>query len=148
MAATLQQILLGPDTEPKVIEDCYTVIDQELSDKSGVSATGLKLGYKTVTSFAPGYFRKTLEDMLPKIVDKLEPYWADFNTAGGSDFGDYLTKRGDEVSESLLSVTDDMATVSNRPTIIKAYRALRGGARKHVEAALPRVGGLVQKYAS
>ena len=148
MAATLQQILLAPDTYPKVVEDCYTVINQELSDKSGVSATALKLGYKTVTSFAPGYFRKTLDDMLPQIVDKLEPYWADFNAEGGSGFGDYLAKRGDEVSESLLSVTDGMAEVSKRPTIIKAYRALRGGARKHVEAALPRVGDLVQKYAA
>jgi hypothetical protein len=148
MAATLQQVLLAPDTKPKVIADCYTVIDQELSDKSGVSAAALKLGYKTVTSFAPGYLRDTLEDMLPQIVDKLEPYWADFNTAGGSEFGDYLAKRGGDVSESLLSLTDGMAAVSKRPTIIKAYRAVRGGAVKHVEAALPRVGELVQKYAS
>jgi len=86
--------------------------------------------------------------MLPQIVDKLEPYWADFNTSGGAEFGDYLAKRGDEVSESLLSVTDGMAAVSNRPTIIKAYRTVRGGAAKHVEAALPRLGALVLKYAA
>ena len=52
------------------------------------------------------------------------------------------------MSEALLSVTDGMAEVSNRPTIIKAYRALRGGALKHVQAALPRLGDLVQKYAA
>jgi hypothetical protein len=80
-------------------------------------------------------------------VDKLEPYWADFNASGGAEFGDYLAKRGEEVSEALLSVTDALAALSGRQVIIKAYRAVRGSAAKHVQAALPRVGDLVLKYA-
>ena len=147
MAATLQQILLAPDTQPKVIADCYTLIQQEVSDMSGVSGTAVKLAYKTVTSFAAGHVRYMVESLLPHMVDKLEPYWADFSTSGGSGFGDYLAKRGDEVSEALLSVTDARAAASNRPTIIRAYRTVRGSAAKHVEAALPRVGDLVLKYA-
>jgi len=148
MAATLQEILLAPDTKPKVITDCFTLIEQEVSDKSGVSGTAVKLGYKTVASFAPGYLHDTLADLLPDIVAKLEPYWVDFSTSGGSGFGDYLAKRSEEVSEALLSVTDAVAKASERPTIIKAYRAVRGSAAKHVEAALPRVGDLVLKYAA
>jgi hypothetical protein len=147
MAATLQEILLTPDAQPKVLVDCQTLIDQEIADKSGAPGTAIKLAYKTATSFAPGYFRRTLEDMLPQIADKLEPYWADFSTSGGSEFGDYLSKHGPEVAEDLLSLTDQIATVSKRSTIIKAYRAARGSAAKHVEAALPRVGDLVMKYA-
>jgi hypothetical protein len=148
MGATLREILLTPDTEPKVIADTLTLIDQELSDKSGVSAAALKLAYKTVTSFAPGYFQNTLRDLLPQVADSLQPFWTDFNTAGGSEFGDYLAKRGDEVSEALLSVTDTMRENSKRPTVVKAYNAVRGNARKHIEAALPRLGDLVMKYAS
>jgi hypothetical protein len=148
MAATLQEILLTPDTQPKVIEDCFTVIEQELSDKSGVSGAALKLAYKTVSSFAPGYFRTTVEEMLPHMVDKLEPFWADFSAAGGSEFGDYLAKRGEEVSESLLSITDAMAASSKRPAVVKAYNTVRGSARKNVEAALPRVGDMIMKYAA
>ena len=86
--------------------------------------------------------------MLPHMVDKLEPYWADFSTSGGAEFGDYLGKRGEEVSEALLSLTDAMAASSARPTIIKAYRAVRGGAAKHIQAALPQVGDLVQRHAA
>jgi hypothetical protein len=148
MAATLQEILLAPDVRPKVLADCQTLIDQEIADKSGASGAAIKLAYKTATSFASGYFRKTLEDMLPQILDRLEPYWADFSASGGSEFGDYLSKRGQEVSEDLLSLTDQIATVSKRPTIIKAYRAIRGSAAKHVEAALPRVGDLAMRYAA
>jgi hypothetical protein len=148
MAATLQEILLAPDIQPQVMTDCKTLIDQEISDKSGVSGTAVKVAYKTVTSFAPGYFHDQLADMLPLIVAKLEPYWADFSTSGGSEFGDYLAKRGEEVAEALLSVTDGLATLSERPMILKAYRAVRNSAAKHVEAALPRVGDLVLKYAA
>ena len=148
MAATLQQILLGPDTEPQVIDDCYTLIKQEVSDMSGISGAAVKVAYKTVTTFLPGHVRHMVGVMLPELVDKLEPYWADFGTAGGSEFGDYLAKRGGEVSESLLSVSDARAASSERPTIIKAYKTVRGNAAKHVEAALPRVGTLVQKYAT
>ncbi len=148
MAATLQQTLLGPDTEPQVIADCYTLIQQEVSDMSGISGTAVKLAYATVTTFIPGHIRYMVGVLLPDMVDKLEPYWEDFSTSGGSEFGDYLAKRGDEVSEALLSVSDARAAGSGRPTIIKAYRTVRGSAAKHVEAALPRVGALVQKYAA
>ena len=51
-------------------------------------------------------------------------------------------------SEALLSVTDARAETSERPTILKAYRAVRGGAAKHVVAALPNVSSLVHEYAA
>ena len=46
----------------------------------------------------------------------------------------YLAKRSGEVSQALLSVTDARAAASDRPTIIKAYRSVRGMAVKQVEA--------------
>jgi hypothetical protein len=146
MAATLQEILLTPDTQPQVTADCLTLIKQEVSAKSGVSGTAVKLAYKTVNAFASGYLQSMVETLLPEMVAKLEPYWADFNASGASEFGDYLVKRGDEVSEALLEVTDGLAAKSTRRTILKAYRSVRGGAAKHVTAALPAVGALVQKY--
>jgi hypothetical protein len=148
MPATLSQILLAPDTQPHVVADCVNLIKQEVSGKSGISGTAVKLAYKTVNTFASGYLRHAVESLLPDMVAELEPYWADFTTSGASGFGDYLVKRGGEVSEALLSVTDARAKTSRRPTILKAYGAVRGGAAKHVAAALPAVGSLVQKYAS
>jgi hypothetical protein len=148
MAATLQEILLAPDTQPQVIADCLRLIDDEISEKSGISGAAVKLAYKTVKAFAPGHVQHMVKSLLPDLVDKLEPYWQDFNSSGGSEFGDYLAKRGNEVAEALLSVTDARAARSSRPTIIKAYKSVRGGAVKNVEAALPRVGDLVVKYAS
>ncbi len=147
MAATLHEMLLTPDRQPQAVADVQALVEQELAGKSGISATALKVAYKAVTAFAPGYYQETIESMLPDMADRLQPFWADFAVSGGAEFGDYLSKRPEEVSEALLSVTDDMATRSQRPAILKAYKAVRGGAAKHIEPALPNLGAMVQKYA-
>jgi hypothetical protein len=148
MADTLHDILLAPDTEPAVVADCLKLIEQEVAGKSGVSGTAVKLAYKAANAFASGYLQTKVEQLIPQMVDRLEPFWADFMASGAAGFGDYLVKRGDEVSEALLSVTDERAERCRKPTILKAYRTVRGGAAKHVTAALPNLGALVQRYAA
>jgi len=148
MTATLQQTLLAPETEPQVVADCQALIEQQVSGMSGISGTAVKVAYKTVLTLASGHIQYMVQTLLPRMTEELEPYWADFSASGSAEFGDYLAKRGNEVSESLLSVTDARAAASERPTIIKAYRAVRGNAAKHVVAALPDVGALVQKHAA
>jgi hypothetical protein len=148
MAATLQETLLAPDIRPKVVADCQTLIEQEVSDKSGISGAAIKLAYKTVTAFASGIVHDAVDSLLPEMLEKLEPFWAEFSADGGSGFGDFLAKRGDEVSEALLSVTDARAEASTRAPIKKAYSTVRPSGVKNVEAALPRLGALVQKYAA
>ncbi|MBV9095837.1 MAG: hypothetical protein JO132_18535 [Streptosporangiaceae bacterium] len=148
MAAALRKVLFAPEIKPQVIADCRALVEQELSAKSGVSAAAVKLAYKVVTAFAPGYYQSTLEKLLPDMADQLDPFWADFSVSGGSEFGDYLAKRGDEVAQALLAVTDGMAAGSRKPAVVKAYKSVRGGAGKHIQAALPNLGALVQKYAA
>ena len=143
----LHEILLAPDTQPEVVADCQQLIAQEVAGTSGVSGAAVKLAYKTASTFAPGYLQSRVEALLPELVAELEPYWADFAATGAADFGDYLAKRGDEVSAALLSVSDARARNSGRAVIVKAYGTVRGSAAKHITAALPAVGAMVQKYA-
>lgn len=144
--ATLQELLLVPENAPRLIADTQALVDNEISSK-GITAAPLKAAYKAVTSFAPGYLQEAISAMLPPMIIQLEPYWADFTTSGGADFGDYLAKRGPEVSESLLAVTDNMAHNSSRGAVVKAYQMVRGSAGKNIESALPALGAMVQKYA-
>jgi hypothetical protein len=149
MSTALQEILLTPDRLPSVVADCEKLVDQEVADLSGVSGAAIKVAYKSVSRFAHDHLHYTVASKLPRMVAQLEPYWADFNAAGGSDFGDYLTKHSDKVTSDLLSVTDASAAgPTARPLVVKAYSAVRGHAAKHVAASLPRVGALVNKYNS
>jgi hypothetical protein len=144
--ATLQE-MLTPEVEPRFVADCRALIDGEVDGKSGVSGTAVKAAYKVAATFAPGYYTETIRTILPDMLDALEPFWADFLESGTADFGDYLVKHGDEASVALLSVTDAMADVSGRAAIVKAYKMVRAGANRNIEAALPALGALLQHYA-
>src|ERR1700728_1769762 len=119
MTATLQQMLLAPEVQPRVVADCQALVNQELASK-GIAATPIKVAYKAVTAFAPGYYDQTVTNMLPSMAFQLEPFWADFCASGGSEFGDYLVKHADEVTEALLSITDGMAGAASGRTIVQA----------------------------
>jgi hypothetical protein len=145
--ATLSDAMLRPDVFPHVVADCQALVDNEVAAKGGLSGTALKVAYKAVKSFAPGYYETALKNMVPLFVDRLEPYWINFQASGGGHFGDYLASRGQQVAESLLSVTDQMASTSHRAMVVKAYNGVRGGAAKNIEVALPNLGAMIQKYA-
>jgi len=148
MVSNLLELSDNPVTRASLVKDCQALVEQELANKSGISAGAVKLAYKAVTSFAPGYYAETVNIMVPSMLEQLQPFWTDFQVAGGGSFGDYLAKRSDEVTPALLKVTDDMAGSSERAAVVKAYSTVRGGASKHIEAALPNVGALVEKYAA
>ena len=143
MAETLQEILLAPDVRPNVVADGVTLVNEEVADKGLI----IKGAYKTVTAFASGIIHDAVETLLPDMLVKLQPFWAEFNANGGGNFGDFLVARGEDASEALLSVTDERAKNSERAPIRKAYNAVRPSGVKNVEAALPRLGALVQKHA-
>ncbi|MBM2618386.1 hypothetical protein JIG36_22765 [Actinoplanes sp. LDG1-06] len=148
MVSNLLDLSANPATKEAIVKDAQALVESELANKSGISAGAVKLAYKAVTSFAPGYYVETLNILVPSMLEALQPFWADFQVAGGGSFGDYLVKRQDEVTPALLKVTDDMAHSSEKAVVVKAYNTVRGGAAKHIEAALPALGGLVEKYAA
>jgi len=146
---TVPETLLAPETRPRVIADCEKLVDKEVADMSGVTGTAVRLAYKTVHTFDSGHIPAMIGTILPNVAEALQPYWASFaaNPAvSGGDFGAYLASREDEVAESLLAITDSRQRASSRPTIVKAYKTVRGSAVKHVKAALPALGQLVQCY--
>src|SRR5258708_39100351 len=118
--ATLSDAMLRPDVFPHVIADCQVLVDQEVSAKSGLSATAVKIAYKAVTSFAPGYYENALTRMVPLFVDRLEPYWTNFLASGGGHFGDYLARPGAQVPESVLSVPAPPASTPSQAVGLRA----------------------------
>lgn len=145
---TLQETLLAPGIRPQVVADCETLVEHEVSDMSGVTGTAVRLAYKTVRTFDAGHIRAMIETILPSVAEALQPYWDKFSAepAGTGDFAGYLASHEDEVAEALLAITDSRQRASSRATIVKAYKTVRGSAVKHVKAALPALGALVQKY--
>ncbi|WP_116042918.1 DUF6918 family protein [Amycolatopsis palatopharyngis] len=148
MAETLKEILLDSSRRPAVVTDLQTLVDEEVSEKGGVSGAVVKTGHAAVKKIKPGIIGSAVDSLLDDFTAALEPFYADFKASGGNDFGAYLSGRSSEAADALLNVTDSRAEQSSRDSIKKVYSKLRPQGKKNVEEALPRLGNLIDKHAA
>lgn len=139
---TLSEILLSPERRDQVTDDCVALVDAEVGDKKGVSGFAIKAGYKAVSSVRPGFIRNVVYDLLPSFADALNPLYqeADGNVAA------HIKSNPDRAADALLSVTDARAARADRGVVKSTYDKLRGVAKKHVAAAVPRLADIVEKH--
>ena len=106
----------------------------------------MKAGYKLVQGVKPGFVRNVVQTLLPEFAAALDPVREEALSRGESVSG-YFQSHSQEIAEALLAVTDGRAARSDHGSVKGAYGKLRGSARKNVEAAVPGLGQIVEKYA-
>jgi hypothetical protein len=57
-----------------------------------------------------------------------------------------LTARSDDVAEDLLTVTDERAARTKHKTAGKLYSKMRPTAKRNVSAAIPKLGGVMERH--
>jgi hypothetical protein len=144
---TLKEIMLVPGNRPKVVADCTTLVQEEVDSKGGLSGLAIKAAYAVVKAVKPGFIGEAIDHMLDDFVGKLEPFWADAQ-AKNEPVGALMTGRAGEVADALLAISDGRAARAKNATAKKAYEKLRPTGKKHVEAAVPRLGRMIAKYTS
>jgi hypothetical protein len=144
--STLTEILLAPGNRPKVVVDCNRLIDEEVDSKGGLSGLAVKGAYALVKAVKPGFVSEAVDGMIDDFVKRLEPFYAAAQ-AKNEPIGPAMNARAGEVAEALLAISDERAQRSKNGSLKKAYEKLRPTGKKHVEAAVPRIGRLIAKYA-
>lgn len=104
----------------------------------------LKAGYKTICRLRPGMIEHALENLLPRFAPAVDPHYAKAKDTG--DAKRYFIVNSAEIAESMLAVTDEIATRAKNMVMLKVYRTLRGQAKGHVEAAMPGLSDLISKH--
>ena len=139
---------LAQDSEKRraVVEDACHVLDLEVADKSGLSGLAIKAGYKLVQGVKPGFVRHVVEDLLDDFLDALDPIYQE-SVSAGKQPGEHLKANAGRVADALLGITDRRAEKAQRAAIKGMYVKLRPSAKKHVEAAAPRLAEMVDKHA-
>jgi hypothetical protein len=144
---TLKEILTVPGNRPKVVADCGTLIQEEVDSKGGLSGLAIKAAYAVVKALKPGFVNEAVDHMLDDFATRLEPFWADAQ-AKNEPVGAVMNARAGAVADALLSISDDRAARAKNAGAKKAYEKLRPTGKKHVEAAVPRLGRLIAKHTS
>ncbi|HEY1957723.1 MAG TPA: hypothetical protein VGH28_19015 [Polyangiaceae bacterium] len=142
----LQEILNADGKKPQVVDDCVTLIDEEVKDKGGISGLALKAGYGAVKGIKPGFVRNVVTDLLPEFALALDPFYQEAVEKKKKP-SEHFVANSSRVADALLSITDGKAKNAKSGVVRSTYDKLRGTAKKNVEAALPRLGRLVEKHA-
>lgn len=143
--ATLKELLGNGDRREQVVDDACVVLDQEVADKGGLSGAAIKTAFKVVKGVKPGFIREVVNNLLDDFLDALDPIYQDAlatNTAPGA----HLRANSGPAAESLLAITDARAARAERAVVKKTYEKLRPSAKKHVEAAMPRLSELLERH--
>jgi hypothetical protein len=137
------------DSEPKrnaIIQDALTVLDQEVADKSGITGLAVKGAFKMVKGVQPGFLRRVVDNLLDDFLVALNPIYQEA-VGDGKAPGKHLQGNAGRVADALLGITDARAKRAQRAVIQKTYSKLRPSAKKHVEAAAPRLGAMLERHA-
>jgi hypothetical protein len=145
---SIAEQLLKPPHREALVADATAVLDTEVASKSGLSGKFVKLAFRGVKSFKPGFVPHAIDDLLDDFVRQIEPFYEEWKSSGDSrSCSQYFVARSGEVAESLLAITDQRARGSVNQRLVQAYNKLRPKGRDHVVSAMPRVGSLIQKHA-
>lgn len=148
MSRSLEEALGEADVRPNIVNDTVRVIDQEVERKSGITGMALRAGYAFVSKLQGGQMvPKAVDGLLDEFASAIQPLHAAYQEQGGTGgFGPFLVARKAEASNALLAITDKRAERHDNRALVSAYRKLRPTAIRHVEEALPAVGGLIDRY--
>ena len=143
---TLREKLLTEDNRPRLVQDCATMIADEVASKKGLKGMAIKTAFKSVTAVKPGIIAEVCKGLVDKFVDQLEPIYGEYLADGSGEIAPYLTQRADDVADALLFITDAQARKSRNRVLVKAYGALRPQGKKLVIQAVPRVGAMLEQH--
>jgi hypothetical protein len=143
----LRERLGQGDTRKTVVADACEVLDQEVAGKPGLSGVAIRGAYSIVKNIKPGFIAEVVDGLLDDFLDVLDPFCQEA-VQKAQPAGNYVAANGERVAEKLLAITDQRAARSSRAVIRKTYDKLRPTAIKHVAAAMPRLGQLLEKHLS
>jgi hypothetical protein len=142
---TLPEVLTAETNKGRVVEDCCALIDAEVKDKGGISGAVIKAAYRAVQGVKPGFVKNVVSDLLPEFARALDPIYQEAKT-NGKPVAAFFAADSPRVAEALLAITDQKAERSKNGIVKGTYEKLRGTAKKNVEAAVPRLGKMVEAH--
>jgi len=144
--STLKDILSASETRKQVIADCERIIEEEVASK-GLMGIPVKAAYAVVKAVKPGFIPEVIDALLDDFAERLDPMFQ-AALARNEPVSAYMNARAGEAAEALLGITDQRAQKAKNQVVKAAYEKLRPMAKKHTEAAIPRVSRMIAKYAS
>ncbi len=145
---SLLEVIEDGGRREQLIGDTARMIDGQVASKKGASGFAIKAGYKVVSKLRGGrMIQKAVGALLNDFAGAIEPLHAEYRDgASHSGFAGFLGARESDATNALLAITDRRIGEAENNVVKSTYRKLRPMAGRHVAAAIPEVGKLVDRY--
>lgn len=138
---------LGVDpVRDQVVEECVSLIDNQVKSKGGVSGIAIRASYATIKAVKRRFVPEVVDGMLDSWLEKLQPHYDTWTSGGSGTFSEFLIARSDDVAEDLLQVTDARAEKTSHTTAKKMYVKMRPSAKRNVVEAIPELSKLIERH--
>jgi hypothetical protein len=130
--SSLPEILNSETKKNQVVDDCCTVIDQEVADKGGLSGIAIKAGFAAVKGVKPGFVRHVVFDLLPEFAAALDPIFQEAKRKSVP-VGPHFISNAGRVADALLANyrgARTWATPNLRAGIVACAKALAARAER------------------
>lgn len=144
---SLSEALNDETKKGEVVQACCTLIDEEVAAKGGLTGLAIKAGFKAVKGVKPGFVKHAVTELLPDFAKALDPIHDDAKAAN-KPVSEYFVANSNRVADALLAITDERARNAKSGIVKGTYDKLRSTAKKNVEAAVPRLGKMVERFSS
>lgn len=141
---SLSNAITDATTFDAAAADCVALLEDEVSKKTGFSGMAIKAGFKTVKGLKPGFVEAAVRWLLPDFAAAVDPIVAEVPEGQAEA---HLNQNAGRIADVLLAITDAKAERSQNRVAKSAYGKLRGSAREHVQAVVPRLAELIVRYA-
>ncbi len=141
---SLGSAISDPTKKAALVTECCKLIDDEVSDKGGLSGLAVKAGYHAVKGIKPGFIGEVVDKLLPEFASSIDTLW-DEGKASGNASAAFIASKS-RVADALLAVTDQKSKNAKSAVVRSTYDKLRGTAKKNVEEAVPRLAKLLEKH--
>lgn len=138
--------LLEQDRFPTVVSDTTDVVNQAVSQQSGITGMAIKGTLAAAKKVDSDIVSKGLCRVLPDIIRDLASDWEDFEAANTPNFGEFLAQREDKITDKILATADKHAQSNDNGALIKAYGSIRGKGAKLIAPHIPELGHVLQKH--
>jgi len=146
MPPSLKEQFSDPALRRVVVKDAVDVLEAEVKDKPGLGGMAIKAAFGVLKSVSPGVLQQLVDKLLAEFAEAIDPLYQKAVLAGQAP-GAAVLADPSATAQALLAVTDRRAARAGGDVIKKTYQKLRPSAEKHVEAAAPRLAGLLNKHA-
>lgn len=139
-------LLLKDPTRGHVTDELVALAEQTIDNQSGLTGMALKSALAAAEKVDGNAMHTGVNQLLPNVVEELEPYWSGYKGSGAHSFGDYLADNEEKLTDSVLKIGDSFSGRAPTPAQ-KVYSSMRSKIGGIIAPALPEFGAIIERHA-